>query len=91
MHSAKTNAPSFFKEVFLWHQFTNVVKLGRQVCLSILTAYTRKKTKSGFITKTEANRWAVEIESQRNNSTLPTKDGIISEMFKEWYLVFKEP
>lgn len=51
----------------------------------------KKKTKSGFTTKTEANRWAVEIESQRNNSTLPTKDGIISEMFEEWYLVFKEP
>lgn len=51
----------------------------------------KKKTKSGFTTKTEANRWAVEIESQRNNRTLPTKDGIISEMFEEWYLVFKEP
>ncbi|WP_288946115.1 site-specific integrase [uncultured Leuconostoc sp.] len=51
----------------------------------------KKKTKSGFTTKTEANRWAVEIESQRNNSTLATKDGIISEMFEEWYLVFKEP
>ncbi|MCP1276271.1 site-specific integrase [Leuconostoc citreum] len=51
----------------------------------------KRKTKSGFTTKSEANKWAVEIEHQKNNDILVKKDGLITEMFYDWYIVFKEP
>lgn len=51
----------------------------------------KKKTKSGFLTKKEANNWAIETESQKINDTLTIKDGIVADMFIEWYRVFKEP
>jgi len=51
----------------------------------------KKKTKSGFRTKTDANKWAIETESQKINNTLIKKDGVIADMFDEWYMIFKEP
>ncbi|MBZ5958181.1 site-specific integrase [Leuconostoc gasicomitatum] len=51
----------------------------------------KKKTKSGFRTKTDANKWAIETESQKINDTLSKGNGIIAEMFDDWYEVFKEP
>lgn len=51
----------------------------------------KRKTKSGFGTKSEANKWAIGIENQKINNQLTKKDGIIGDMFDEWYAVFKEP
>ena len=51
----------------------------------------KRKTKSGFGTKTEANKWAIGIENQKINNQLTKNDGIIGDMFDEWYAVFKEP
>ncbi|MBZ5980080.1 site-specific integrase [Leuconostoc gasicomitatum] len=51
----------------------------------------KRKTKSGFTTKSEANKWAIGIENQKINNVLTTKDGIIADMFNDWYQVFKEP
>ncbi|MEX0380868.1 tyrosine-type recombinase/integrase [Leuconostoc sp. MS02] len=51
----------------------------------------RKKTKSGFKTKTEANIWATEAESKKISNTLSQSNGLIIDMFEEWYLIFKEP
>lgn len=50
-----------------------------------------KKTKSGFKTKTEANKWATETEFKKQSSQLSTKNSLFIEEFKEWYTVFKEP
>ncbi|MBZ5971639.1 site-specific integrase [Leuconostoc gasicomitatum] len=51
----------------------------------------KRKTKSGFATKSEANKWAIETENKKINNTISKKDGLITEMFEQWYLVFKEP
>lgn len=51
----------------------------------------KRKTKSGFTTKAEANKWAVDVEHKKINDILIKKDGPITEMFYEWYQVFKEP
>lgn len=51
----------------------------------------KRKTKSGFGTKSEANKWAIGIENQKINNQLIKNDGIIGDMFDEWYAVFKEP
>ena len=51
----------------------------------------KKKTKSGFKTKREATNWAIEMENKKINDTLSKRDGIIAEMFDEWYAIFKEP
>lgn len=58
----------------------------------ILQDGTRKrKTKSGFITKSDANKWAIETESQKIKNIVSKGDGLITDMFEQWYLVFKEP
>lgn len=58
----------------------------------ILQGNTRKrKTKSGFTTKSEANKWAVGVESKKINNTVSISDGLISDLFDDWYDVFKEP
>lgn len=51
----------------------------------------KRKTKSGFRTKSEANKWAIETEAMKLNNPLTTKDGIIADLFLDWYQVFKEP
>lgn len=51
----------------------------------------KKKTKSGFKTKTAANKWATDAESQKNNNELILTSPIFVKAFEEWYLVFKEP
>ncbi|MGR8823725.1 tyrosine-type recombinase/integrase [Leuconostoc citreum] len=51
----------------------------------------KRKTKSGFDTKTQANKWAIGVENQKINHELSKKDGIIADMFDEWYEIFKEP
>ncbi len=51
----------------------------------------KKKTKSGFITKSEAKKWSIEVENQKINDTLSKGNGIIADMFDDWYEVFKEP
>jgi len=58
----------------------------------ILQGNTRKrKTKSGFATKSEANKWAVGIEDKKLNNQLKMNDGIFADMFDEWYRIFKQP
>ena len=54
----------------------------------ILQGNTRKrKTKSGFATKSEANKWAVGIEDKKLNNQLKMNDGIFADMFDEWYRI----
>lgn len=50
-----------------------------------------RKTKSGFVTKTEANKWAVNIENQKLQNELIVQNEVFVKSFEEWYLVFKEP
>lgn len=51
----------------------------------------KRKVKSGFKTKSDAQKWAVEIEQQKNDKTLIVSEKIFADQFKQWYSVFKEP
>ncbi|MBZ5995399.1 site-specific integrase [Leuconostoc gelidum subsp. gasicomitatum] len=51
----------------------------------------KRKTKSGFTTKSEANKWAIETENKKINNAISREDGLIVDMFNDWYKVFKEP
>lgn len=31
------------------------------------------------------------VRKSKNKHKLPTKDGVIADMFEEWFLVFKDP
>lgn len=50
----------------------------------------KKKSRSGFKTKAEANAWAVEMESSKAKGFVSfDKDQLLSEYFKEWYETYK--
>lgn len=51
----------------------------------------KRKTKSGFTTKSEATKWSVDMENKKINHQLSTKSSLFIDEFKEWYVVFKEP
>ncbi|MBS9338350.1 site-specific integrase [Fructobacillus sp. M2-14] len=52
--------------------------------------YTRK-VKSGFSTKTEAQKWAISIEEQKNRGGLSNDNLLFVDEYIKWYEVFKEP
>ncbi|CAK1227842.1 Integrase/recombinase [Fructobacillus tropaeoli] len=51
----------------------------------------KRKVKSGFKTKSDAQKWAIEIEQQKNDNTLIVSEKLFIDQFKQWYSVFKEP
>lgn len=51
----------------------------------------KRKTKSGFSTKSEANKWATETEYKKQSHQLSTSNTLFIDEFKDWYNVFKEP
>jgi len=80
-----------FRRVFI---MASIYKRGTSWTASVsinINGNYKKKTKSGFRTKTDANKWAIETENQKINNTLSKGNGIIAEMFDDWYEVFKEP
>lgn len=48
------------------------------------------KTKAGFPTKLEANRWARSIEVQKNDGSISNKSVIFADYFNEWFKTYKE-
>ncbi|KAA8371136.1 site-specific integrase [Leuconostoc carnosum] len=50
-----------------------------------------RKTKSGFITKRDAQKWANDAEFKKQNKQLSTNDSLFVDEFEDWYTVFKEP
>lgn len=56
----------FLKEAFY---MASIYKRGKTWTASVsvpINGVYKKKTKSGFTTKSEANKWAIESESQKN-------------------------
>lgn len=51
----------------------------------------KRKTKSGFLTKSEANKWAISIEEQKNTGKLPYSQRLFKDEYWSWYTIFKEP
>lgn len=52
----------------------------------------RRKTKSGFRTKAEANGWAMQTEADKVNQTLVLPNKIsFPDAFDNWYQTYKEP
>lgn len=52
---------------------------------------TKRKTKSGFLTKVEAQNWSNKIEAQKSDGTLKNLDTktLFSDYYQEWYTTFK--
>lgn len=48
------------------------------------------KTKAGFPTKLEANRWARSIEVQKNDGSISNKSVAFADYFNEWFKTYKE-
>lgn len=72
----------------------SIYKRGKTWTASVSTkvdGQLRKKTKSGFSTKTEANKWATSIEQLKNTGKLPFGDRLFKDEYWSWYMVFKEP
>lgn len=51
----------------------------------------KRKVKSGFGTKSDAQKWAFEIESEKNKGKLVSGNTLFIDEFNKWYEVFKEP
>lgn len=51
----------------------------------------RYKTKSGFLTKTAAKKWANEMEVAKQDSQISDQDPIFADYFKSWYETYKTP
>lgn len=50
----------------------------------------RRRTKSGFRTKAEANAWAAEIETKLNNGeSFTDSEQLFYEYFEDWYNLYK--
>ncbi|MPW14167.1 site-specific integrase [Lactobacillus helveticus] len=51
----------------------------------------RYKTKSGFLTKAAAKKWANEMEVAKQYSQISDQDPIFADYFKSWYEAYKTP
>ena len=51
----------------------------------------KRKTKSGFSTKREAQAWSVDAEMKKKNNEFNVDNAVFTEAFEEWYHIFKEP
>lgn len=51
----------------------------------------RYKTKSGFLTKAAAKKWANEMEVAKQDSQISDQDPIFADYFKSWYEAYKTP
>lgn len=49
------------------------------------------KTKSGFATKRDAQKWANEMEVAKDEENISNQDPIFAEYFKTWYETYKTP
>lgn len=49
------------------------------------------KTKSGFSTKRDAQKWANEMEVAKDEENISNQDPIFAEYFKTWYETYKTP
>lgn len=53
---------------------TNIYKRGKTSTANILVTVDgqhKRKTKSGFLTKSQANKWSISVEEQKNTGKLP--------------------
>lgn len=73
---------SIYKRGNTWTANVFVLKNGQR----------RRKTKSGFRTKAEANGWAMQTEADKVNNTLVLPNKIsFPDAFDNWYQTYKEP
>lgn len=49
------------------------------------------KTKSGFLTKRQAQEWANKMEVDKSEEHISNKDPVFAEYFKDWYTTYKIP
>ncbi|MBW8038165.1 hypothetical protein E0700_08555 [Lactobacillus helveticus] len=47
------------------------------------------KTKSGFLTKRQAQEWANKMEVAKDEQHISNRDPIFAEYFKDWYTTYK--
>jgi integrase len=71
----------------------SVYKRGKTYTANVLInvdGHRRRKTKSGFRTKAEANAWAIDIEKNKKDGKVSlSPDQLLSEYFHEWYVTYK--
>lgn len=56
-----------------------------------LTGKRRFKTKQGFSTKSQARKWANEMEVAKDENKISDQDPVFAEYFKDWYTTYKIP
>lgn len=51
----------------------------------------KRKVKSGFNTKSEAQQWANKVEFEKSSGKELNDNRLFNDEFKQWYEIFKEP